>query len=169
VVGIDFSHGFIGAAETLRERGELPYERLEEGGRTTPAVARVPTGIARERVRFSVGDALHLPDTLGQFEVVLMANLIDRLSDPLACLRRLGSLVRPGGQLIVTSPYTWLEEYTPRERWLAGATGSTVDGLKRALNPDFELRGRRDLPFLIREHARKFQWSVAEASCWVRR
>jgi hypothetical protein len=26
-----------------------------------------------------------------------------------------------------------------------------------------------DLPFLIREHQRKFQWSVAEATIWRRR
>jgi len=28
---------------------------------------------------------------------------------------------------------------------------------------------RRDLPFLIREHARKFQLAVAEASIWQRK
>jgi hypothetical protein len=27
----------------------------------------------------------------------------------------------------------------------------------------------KDLPFLIREHARKFQWSVALATVWRRR
>jgi hypothetical protein len=27
----------------------------------------------------------------------------------------------------------------------------------------------KDLPFLIREHARKFQWSVAEATIWRRK
>jgi hypothetical protein len=27
----------------------------------------------------------------------------------------------------------------------------------------------KDLPFLIREHARKFQWSVAQASLWKKR
>ena len=78
-------------------------------------------------------------------------------------------LVKPGGQLIITSPYTWLEEFTPREHWLGGRDGSTLEGLEAALTKDFQLTATRDLPFLIREHARKFQWSVAQASIWIRR
>jgi hypothetical protein len=34
---------------------------------------------------------------------------------------------------------------------------------------EFNLVTTKDLPFLIREHARKFQWSVAQASIWQRR
>jgi hypothetical protein len=45
----------------------------------------------------------------------------------------------------------------------------TLDGLRSRLDKDFELTGTKDLPFLIREHARKFQWSVAQASLWRRR
>jgi hypothetical protein len=30
------------------------------------------------------------------------------------------------------------------------------------------LESIRDLPFLLREHARKYQWSVAQASLWRR-
>jgi hypothetical protein len=41
--------------------------------------------------------------------------------------------------------------------------------LHRHLDKDFTLHERKDLPFLIREHARKFQWSVAEATIWIRK
>jgi hypothetical protein len=103
-----------------------------------------------------------------------MANLIDRLTNPHRCLQQLPNLVKSGGQLIITSPYTWLEEYTPRENWLGGLARDgqrikTLDSLKRILSPAFEFSFAKDLPFLIREHARKFQWSVAEASVWVRK
>jgi len=46
---------------------------------------------------------------------------------------------------------------------------STLDGLRAALDPHFELISARDLPFLIREHARKYQWSIAQATVWVRK
>ena len=59
---------------------------------------------------------MDLRSDLGDFDVVVMANLICRLPDPRSCLERVPSLVRPGGQLIITSPYTWMEEYTPRGR-----------------------------------------------------
>ena len=77
-------------------------------------------------------------------------------------------LVRPGGQLVLTSPYTWLEEYTPRSEWLGGADRRTTDVLAEHLEA-FQLVRRRDLPFVLREHERKFQWSVAEATIWIRR
>lgn len=51
---------------------------------------------------------------------------------------------------------------------VAGKEQSTIDGLVTALAGDFTLMGRKDLPFLIREHARKFQWSVAQATIWRR-
>ncbi len=164
VIGIDFSRRFIDAANALKS-GEIPYLRADEGDITTPLIARVPAGIDRARVAFEVGDAMDLRADLGQFEVVLMANLIDRLRQPRRCLERLPSLVKSGGQLVITSPYTWLEDFTPRANWLS----PTLDGLRAALAPHFDLVATRDLPFLIREHARKFQWSVAQATTWIHR
>jgi hypothetical protein len=66
-----------------------------------------------------------------------------------------------------------MQEYTARQNWLGGITGdasqrNTLDGLRSHLEPAFQLEATRDLPFLIREHARKYQWSVAQASLWRR-
>ena len=174
VVGVDFSRRFIDAADALRRDGALDYLRADEGALTTPCRALVPAEIDRGRTRFETGDAMNLRADLGAFDVVLMANLIDRLREPQCCLARLAALVKPGGQLIVTSPYTWLEEFTTRAKWLGGFERdgrrvTTRDGLEAALADDFQLSATRDLPFLIREHARKFQWSVAEATVWHRR
>lgn len=174
VLGVDYSRRFVEAAECLKRDGSLPFRYVEEGALTTQAIAAVPADIDRQRVTFEAGDAQNLRPGLGEFDVLLMANLIDRLNDPLLCLRRLPGLLRSRGQLILTSPYTWLTEYTPKENWLGGyeCEGrriATLDTLKRVLEPAFEFYFRRDLPFVIREHARKFQWCVAEASVWIKR
>ena len=175
VIGIDYSQNFVRAAAELAAHGRVPYRRIDEGTSTTECVAEVPPQIDRRLVRFEVGDACALRADLGRFDVVLLANLVDRLPDPERCLDRLPELVQPGGQLVIASPFTWLEEYTPRERWLGGyqrADGQTVSSaetLRARLDPHFEFLGRRDLPFLIREHARKFQWSVSWAGTWRRR
>ncbi len=174
VLGIDLSRRFIAAAEALQRTGELPYERADEGDLCTPLIAGVPKDLAREKVRFEVGDATALRSGLGSFDVVLMANLIDRLGDPARCLARLPELVAPAGQLIISSPYTWLTEFTPRERWLGGFHDgarrvTTRETLQALLAPAFELTATKNLPFLIREHVRKFQWSVAQATVWRRR
>ena len=44
----------------------------------------------------------------------------------------------------------------------------TLDGLREVLSPDFALVRRADLPLLIREHARKFEYIVSEATVWQR-
>ena len=174
VVAIDFSRQFIGVARQLRAMGRLEFSYCVEGDITLGCRARVPAGIPRNRVRFQVGDAMRLPKGLGLFHVVLMANLIDRLSNPRECLKQLPDLIHKGGQLVITSPYTWLREYTPRKHWLggfykAGQPVRTLDTLKALLSADFRLIRRRNLPFLLREHSRKFQFSVAEATVWVRK
>jgi putative 4-mercaptohistidine N1-methyltranferase len=174
VVGIDFSARFIAAARQLRQAGEMPYSRADEGALTTPLVARVPAEIDRKRLRFEPGDAMELRGDIGTFDAVLMANLLDRLRNPFRCLAQLPALVNPGGQMVITTPCTWLEDFTPRENWLGGFLRdgrplTTRDALQELLDADFELIGTKDLPFLIREHQRKFQWSVAQATTWRRR
>ncbi len=174
VIGIDYSHRFVEVGALLARDGSVAYDRTDEGSLTTPLVARVPAILERKNVRFEHGDAQDLRASLGSFDVVLAANLIDRLIEPARFLARLPELVREGGQLVITSPYTWLPEFTPRENWLGGfsvgdAPRTTLDGLTAALSAHFDLVSTKDLPFLIREHARKFQWSVAQASIWRRK
>ncbi|MEI9894366.1 MAG: hypothetical protein WDN28_10915 [Chthoniobacter sp.] len=50
-----------------------------------------------------------------------------------------------------------------------GQRRSTRDALQSLLEPHFDLIKSSDQPFLIREHARKYQWSVAETTTWLRR
>jgi putative 4-mercaptohistidine N1-methyltranferase len=167
VVGIDLSRPFIEAADRLRREGSLRFPVTLEGRSSTEALARIPSGSDPARVRFETGDALNLRPDLGHFDVVLAANLLDRVPRPRELLRAFSDLVRSGGQLVLTSPYTWLAEYTPPDEWLGQAARTTSQALPGLLS-DFRLVRRLDLPLVIREHARKFQWSVAEATTWIR-
>lgn len=174
VIGIDLSKQFISLACRLKKRGSLQFKSCVEGELTRTRRAMVPRGIDRARVRFEIGDATRLRPGLGKFSVVMMANLIDRVPDPRRLLAQLPGLLDHGGQLILTSPYTWMAAYTPRARWLGGfARGGrrveTFGALRRILAPDFTLSHRHDISFLIREHARKYQLGIAEASVWLRR
>jgi putative 4-mercaptohistidine N1-methyltranferase len=174
VVAIDYSKQFIRAAKRLQSNGTMPFNFCEEGELTSRGQARAPRSAIRHRIQFEVGDAMALGDGLGSFDVILMANLIDRLRDPRKCLAQLPQLLKRGGQFIITSPYTWLPEYTPKQHWLGGFERGgkqikTFDTLKSILSRNFRLHHRLDLPFLLREHARKFQFSVAEASVWLRK
>jgi len=167
VVGIDFSARFIAAAQTMQREGSMTIRAAREGVALDEFKLELPADLPRERVHFQPGDAGALPPDLGTFDLVLMANLIDRLPDPAHSLTRLPSLVAPGGWLILTSPYTWLEEHTPRGKWLDQGQG-TLTALRAHLAPAFTLAHTFDLPMVIRDHHRKTQWTVTEASVWER-
>lgn len=174
VVGIDYSQRFIEVARHLQSRGSITYAYVEEGCLTTPATAIVPREVDRERVAFEQGDAHALRPTLGRFDVLLAANLLDRLHEPRRFLEALPAMINAGGQVILSTPCTWLEQHTPLRNWLGGFERDghairTLASLHEILDPHFELMQTRDLPFLIREHARKYQWSVAQATVWLRR
>lgn len=166
VVGIDFSQAFIAAAEEIRVGGRVEYERLDEGHLRTGLAAVAPQGADSARLRFEQGDAMALRGDLGSFDRVHAANLVCRLGEPERLLRRLPELVRPGGELVLATPCTWLEEFTPAAHW---PDGRTIDWLEERLGRDFSLERTGEEPFLIRETARKFQWSRSLMSVWRRK
>jgi len=166
VVGIDYSHRFIRAALALRDGQCLPYQRHEEAHLHTTLTARLPAHARPEHVHFEQGDAMNLRADLGMFDRVHAANLICRLPEPLRLIDKLPALVRPGGELLLATPCTWLEEFTPAGNW---PPGETFAWLQHQLGPAFELVHSTHEPFLIRETARKFQWSLSQVSLWRRR
>lgn len=166
VIGIDFSHSFIAAANHLRSGKSLSYPRLDEGRRESLLEASLPEGCAPANVVFRQGNAMNLPSDLGQFDRVHAANLLCRLPEPQKLLARLPSLLVEGGELVLATPCTWLEEFTPVGNW---PPGSTLDWLKQSLEESFTLVRETEEPFLIRETARKFQWTRSMLTVWKKR
>jgi len=177
VDAIDFSARFIHSGVRLQESSELLYEVPTEGElmlSRTVSLDRLGLGGCGERVAFMQGDACNLKPLFTGYDLVFAGNLIDRLYDPALFLREIPGRILPGGLLVLTSPYTWLEEYTPRDKWIGGRREhgeplSTFAGLRRFLEPAVEFVHRQDIPFVIRETARKHQHTVAEMTVWRRR
>jgi putative 4-mercaptohistidine N1-methyltranferase len=177
VIGVDLSESFVSTARTLQTDGRFPYSMRMEGDLLLPMEAVVDAALDRGRVSFRQADACSLPADLGSFDAVLSSNLLCRLPSPGALLGRLGGprgLVKPGGLLLNISPWSWMENFTPKSAWLGGSVvdGSarrSSDGLAEALRGEFELLETYDFPLIIREHARKFQYITPEATLWRRR
>ena len=162
VIGIDYSHAFVEAAEAMKE-GSKTIPRLEEAHLDTELTVALPSEGNPSHCSFEQGDAMNLREDLGTFDRVLAANLICRLTHPEKFLSRLASLVNAGGEVVLATPCTWLADFTPPENW---PQGSTLEWLKETLSKDFELVTEANEPFLIRETARKFQWTVALVTKW---
>ena len=102
---------------------------------------------------FAVADAQLLPFPPESFDTILALNLIDRVREPYLVLKELVRLLAPAGRLIVSSPYTWLVEFTPRSNWLGGQSGQRASHNIREIL-DLELEGEESLPFFIPHHER---------------
>lgn len=109
---------------------------------------------------FVVGDASNAADlaSLGSFDAVLAANVLCRLPKPSTFLDSLPSLVNTDGIVLLASPYSFMPEYSPREEWL-DSTSLQTEMTARG----FALVEQEAMPLLIKDHARKYQYIVADA------
>jgi SAM-dependent methyltransferase len=177
VIGIDSSKQFVLAARNIAKRRAIEVQIHESGLEFSTRRVALPKGVRPARVHFQVGDAKNLGTiatrstvkkrgvyaaSMSPFHIVVAINLICRLPSPSAFLSQLADFVSPGGQLLIASPFSWLNEYTPRREWL------TPSSLERALRPHFRLKQHRDVPFIIREHRRKYQFVVSEVLTFKR-
>lgn len=177
VTGIDFSARFIGQGVQLAKQGILRYVLTDEGDLVSYK-ERTLTGLdlehVKDKVEFYQGDACNLKSILTGYDLILAANLIDRLYDPSKLLNSIHERVNLGGLLMITSPYTWLTEHTKKEFWIGGfkrdgENFTTLDGLKAILEKHFKLiQGPQSVPFVIRETKRKFQHTLSEVTIWER-
>jgi len=177
VSAIDFSARFIRIAHQLQEKGIIHYQLPEEGEIVSFHEQRLRDFGLEEiggKIEFFQGDAHNLKPQFDHYDLVLAANLIDRLYDPARFLGSIHQRLNPGGLLVIVSPYTWLEEFTKKEKWVggirrAGEPFTTLEGLQELLAPHFRLLGQpRDIAFVIRETARKFQHTVSQLTIWER-
>ncbi len=111
----------------------------------------------------------------GKFNVILASNLLCRLPNPRKFLSDVPALLESGGCLVLVSPYSWLEEYTTRNQWIGalaapeGNGNSSPEELVRFMAehaPSLQLVHEQDMPFLIREHHRKYQYGVSACTVW---
>ncbi|MDZ4834872.1 MAG: 5-histidylcysteine sulfoxide synthase [Candidatus Melainabacteria bacterium] len=177
VTAIDLSQSFINLANKLKTEGEVAYNVFEEGEIVSAHKATVDE-TQRSRVNFRRADACSLPPEFIDFDAVLIANVLCRLPSPMSLLNRLSGdrgVVKRGGVVVITTPFTWMETYTPRDVWMGGYTDEngnphfSADKLKSALNPEFELLEEFDMPLIIREHRRKYQLIYSLATVWKRK
>lgn len=177
VIGLDFSARFIQEAESLKENGVLRYTMTTEGELENfheVTLSGFDLEEAGKKVTFWQADACNLKPIYQEFDLIFGGNLIDRLYDPQNFLDDVAARLNEGGLLILTSPYTWQEESTPKEKWIGGykkdgENVTTQEGLEEVLSKDFDLIGTRNIPFVIQETARKHQYTIAHMTIWEKR
>ena len=124
---------------------------------------------------FFVGDACKVSSyNIGTFDGIIMSNLLCRLPNPVSCLQGLSQITNPKGVVLILTPYSWLDQFTSKENWLGGyyenneAVYSKDVLLKVMEENGFEKIHEEQVPLIIREHQRKYQYIITEATGWRR-
>jgi putative 4-mercaptohistidine N1-methyltranferase len=173
----DYSQTFVDLANKLMTDGKLDWRVAfdKTAGMTTERSVTLEE-LGAGNITFSQMDAQALPATLSGYDLICGFNLIDRLPQPKDFLLSVKDRLQPGGLLVLSSPYTWLEEFTSREEWLGAYKygdndgPSTYIGMKEILlAAGFdEAQPPQDIWFRIDEmdNGRKSQQTCAQMTFW---
>lgn len=131
--------GTGGGVETLRllRRGNhVTVLEIDEhtAARTTERVLRNGYGDRFDRV---VGHFLKV-EVPGQFDEVMMCEVLEHIKDDIGVLRKIASILRPGGRLILSTPTASFGQMM----------GDQVVDDEDPLHPEFHVRGGYDGPEL---------------------
>ena len=183
VDAFDFSESFVNAAKGMQAGEKMDFKVPIEAELFETVEATLEPGVTPEvasKVNFFVGDACKIKELPpvrendSKYDGVVMPNLLCRLPDPVACLNGLKDIVNPGGIVVMVTPFSWLTEFTPRGKWLGGfldpVTNEEIrskDELQSIMEENgFTKVHEEEMPLVIREHARKYQYIVSEATAW---
>jgi SAM-dependent methyltransferase len=157
VLGIDMSAPLVRFAARAFLGGTMRYPLRMSGTAYVEREIVVPP-MTRGSASVWVADALTPP--LGDCcaGLVVALNVLDCVTDPAGLLRTAAALLRPGGRLILCTPFDWSTAATPVESWVGarsselgtqdfGAWAEAVSGLNLIARDDS--RG-----WLVRVHAR---------------
>lgn len=162
-IGLDLSKALIHGARQVQRSGLARYRTQREGDLLDDHEVEVN---AAQNASFLVGSALDLPFAEGMFDTVIALNLLDRVPDPACALDELARVTNRGGSLLISSPYTWLEEFTDRDRWLGGFVRNEdsvrgIETVRERFTNGFTIVDERRLPFFIPHHARSGQIAIS--------
>lgn len=166
-IGVDGSVVGARAARAVVAGEVVPRLTRVEGRSFTsaPPVVRA----ALDGVTVVVGNALDPPVFAGCADVVMAVNLLDTVSEPVNLLGQLDAVLRPGGLLLLASPFSWQDGVTPPEEQLGGGTIPALAALGSPEAVLAILRGEtpllphlayeilettEDVPWSLRDHAR---------------
>lgn len=183
VDAFDFSESFVKAAKKIQSgEPKMTFKIPVEAELYEEVQATLEPSITPEiasKVNFFTGDACKLPEMASEgkistYDGVVMANLLCRLPNPMLCLTSLNGIMNKGGVVVMVTPFSWLTEFTPRGKWLGGfydpvskepiRSKDVLQGIME--DHGFEKVHEEEMPLMIREHARKYQYIVSEATGW---
>jgi len=162
-VGLDLNFDLLAAAARIQREQTVRYERSLRGRFYTSVDDSYETP---QNVLFLLADALDPPLRATDFDCVAALNLLDNVKVPLILIGQMDALLRPGGRLLIASPYEWRSDLTEPAEWLENADYDAATMVKAILTdnlfPQMQLNYRciqeyAELPWFLRQHERAWR------------
>jgi SAM-dependent methyltransferase len=125
VLGIDLSAPLARFAARALPGGTLRYPLRLAGTAYEERRITIPPPL-RDNASFWLADAMVPPLEPECAGLVVALNLLDVVSDPAALLRSAAALLRPGGHLLLCTPFDWSTAATPVGAWLGARSAATA-------------------------------------------
>jgi SAM-dependent methyltransferase/uncharacterized protein YbaR (Trm112 family) len=154
-VGVDMHFGAIRRARHLLAGEPLAYGRREIGRHYSHASA---TGKRTEHRKLVCADALDPPLLPDVFDRVIALNMIDSVAHPRQLLSVIDGLCKPGGEIIVSSPYSWQSSVMLEHERIGGADPAgairAVFTEGKTLRARYRIEDEAEISWTLRRDAR---------------
>lgn len=190
VLGIDHDQEAIGKAQDIATTGAIDYhlntfssnhyQSIQSSLNTlTTSITAVTSKPAMAEFRCS--DPMCLPAELHNFDIVVLNDIIDKVSSPNSVLGRMGGprgLTKQGGLLFIASSYQWNENRTPKGLWLNkynnannsnDSRDDAIQEIKLRLSDDFEFLQTLEIPMMWKENLYDFKGKLISFSVFKRK
>lgn len=108
----DLDPAALGIARRVAREGILEFARWDGGRRFRTVRVEVPA-LRTDRFLPVVADAQDPPFRPEAFGVAVLFDLLDNVRSPVTLVRQTHGMLRPGGRMLLSTPYHWLPEITP--------------------------------------------------------
>jgi SAM-dependent methyltransferase/uncharacterized protein YbaR (Trm112 family) len=159
VCGVELSFGAIRRARQLLDGQRIEYLRRAIGRHYRAATAAAgDRAVPAARRMLVCGDALDPPLVPGAFDRVVALNVLDSVRSPRQLLSVMDGLCKPGGELLLASPYAWQSTVMADAERLGGIDPATDlaailrDG--KDLCARYRIEDEAELPWTLRRDAR---------------
>lgn len=178
VTALDFTARMIRVPIQLQEQGYVRYTMKDEGELVfyrDVVLSDYGLSETKAQILFMQADAMNLKPNYSGYDLIIVPNLLEELSNPLLFLSQIHSRLNENGYLLLASDYEWDDEKTPRDKWPGGFKKdgepvTSLDGIKDALAPHFDLcRDPQDLPLLLKKSTRTTEKRRVQVTVWKRR
>lgn len=164
VLGLELSLGSLRRARRALDGETFAFARRMIGRHYASAtITPGDRSVDRGRRRLVCGDALDPPLIPEVYDRVVALNVVDAVARPRQLLDVIAGLCKPGGEVILASPFSWASHVMHEHERIGGI--DPIAEVRALLGPRFTVVEEAEVPWTLRRDARS---TVGYQTCWLR-